>query len=87
MTAPQAKVKRQGQVKLIPAREIVPGDIVVLELGDKVPADARIIEATNLKVDESALTGESESVEKSSQPLSGETSLAEKKISYTWEPW
>ena len=78
MTAPQAKVKRQGEVKLIPARQIVSGDIIALEAGDKVPADARVIEATNLKLDESALTGESQPVDKSSHSLSGETTLAER---------
>jgi Ca2+-transporting ATPase len=78
MTSPQSKVKRQGEVKLIPARQIVPGDIVVLEAGDKVPADARVIEATNLKLDESALTGESQPVDKSSHSVSGETTLAER---------
>ena len=78
MTAPQAKVKRQGEVKVVPARQVAPGDIIVLETGDKVPADVRVIEATNLKVDESALTGESQPVEKSNQPLPGEVILAER---------
>jgi len=78
MTAPQAKVRRQGEVKVIPARQIVPGDIIVLEAGDKAPADARVIEATNLKLDESALTGESQPVEKLNLPLPEDISLAER---------
>ncbi|MDP2653209.1 MAG: cation-translocating P-type ATPase [Candidatus Omnitrophota bacterium] len=64
MTAPQAKVRRDGQVTIIPASGIVAGDILVLEAGDLVAADARILEAASLKCIESALTGESESVTK-----------------------
>ncbi len=59
LAAPRAKVIRDNGLMSLPARGIVPGDIVLLETGDKVPADLRLIEASNLKVDESALTGES----------------------------
>jgi Ca2+-transporting ATPase len=59
MTAPQAKVRRDGQVTSIPASGIVAGDILVLEAGDLVAADARLLEAASLKCIESALTGES----------------------------
>jgi len=62
MTAPQAKVKRDGQVVSIPATEIVVGDILFLEAGDLVAADARLISAASFKCVESALTGESEAV-------------------------
>jgi len=62
MTAPQAKVKRDGQVVSIPATEIVAGDILFLESGDLVAADARLLSAASFKCVESALTGESEAV-------------------------
>ena len=64
MSAPSAKIIRNGQRMEIPAADIVPGDILVLEAGDMVPADGRIIENFSLKVNESSLTGESEAVEK-----------------------
>ena len=59
-----AKVIRNGKLEVVQSRELVPGDIVILETGDYVPADLRIIEAVNLKAQESALTGESVPVEK-----------------------
>ena len=52
MAAPQARVRRDGSIKVIAAREIVPGDILLFEAGDKVTADARLTEASNLKVNE-----------------------------------
>jgi len=64
MAAPMAKVIRDGIVQTISSREIVPGDIVLLETGNYVPADARLIEAVNLSLSEAALTGESQPVEK-----------------------
>lgn len=67
-----AKVIRNGQIDVIPSKELVPGDIVVLDTGDYVPADLRIIEAVNLKVQESALTGESEPVEKNIEVINEE---------------
>ncbi len=57
MAAPKATVRRGAKVMEVPTREIVPGDIILLESGDKVPADARLIELSNLKVSEAALTG------------------------------
>ena len=64
MAAPRAKVVRGGAVQQVDARELVPGDIILLEEGDRVPADLRLIETEELEVDESPLTGESAPVEK-----------------------
>ncbi len=58
MSAPTAKVKRDGIVKTIPSTEVVPGDYIIIETGSYIPADARLIKSYNLKVEESALTGE-----------------------------
>ncbi len=68
--APTARVLRSGMLQVIAARELVPGDLVLLEAGDLVPADGRLVEAHSFEVNESALTGESESVEKSTATLS-----------------
>lgn len=65
LTAPTAHVLRGGQETTVPSRDIVPGDILVLEDGDRVAADARLLEAVSLKMDEAPLTGESTPVEKS----------------------
>ncbi|PSR16342.1 ATPase [filamentous cyanobacterium CCP3] len=73
----QAKVRREGQVQQVGADELVPGDIVVLEGGDMVPADLRLISASNLQVDESALTGESLPASKATQPVEPDLPLAE----------
>ena len=67
-----AKVVRDGKEQVIPARELVPGDLVIIETGDYVSADLRIIEAVNLKSQESSLTGESVPVEKSIEAIEGE---------------
>jgi Ca2+-transporting ATPase len=64
MASPDATVVRGGEERDIPAREVVPGDIVLLTAGDVVPADARIVETAQLRVDEAALTGESSPVSK-----------------------
>ncbi len=69
LTALEATVIRDGKRKTIPSRELVPGDIVVLEQGAKVPADIRIMKEIELKVDESALTGESVPVSKCTEPV------------------
>lgn len=58
MCAPTAKVKRDGQIKTIPSTELVPGDYIILETGSYIPADIRLIKSTNLKIEESCLTGE-----------------------------
>lgn len=72
MSAPHSKVLRDGEIIEIPSTEIVPGDIVILETGDIVPADMRLVEAVNLKIQESALTGESVPVEKNADALDAE---------------
>jgi Ca2+-transporting ATPase len=64
LAAPEAQVLRDGHRVTVPARELVPGDIIFLEAGNFVPADIRLLEAVNLKVEEAALTGESLAVEK-----------------------
>ena len=69
LSAPQSKVLRDGVKQTIASKELVPGDIIILETGDMIPSDARLIEAYNLKVDESALTGESVPVEKTTDPI------------------
>jgi len=79
MAAPTATVMRGGEEQEIPARELVPGDIIVLSTGDRIPADTRIMEAANLKVDEASLTGESIPVEKASAVLGGDVEVADRK--------
>jgi Ca2+-transporting ATPase len=73
MAAPNATVIRDGRDHRIPARDLVPGDLIVLATGDKVPADARLTEAVNLQTVEAPLTGESAPVEKHSAALEEET--------------
>ena len=69
MAAPTATVLREGQENEVPARELVPGDVILLAAGDKVPGDLRLLEAINLKIEEAALTGESVAVEKHIESL------------------
>ena len=69
LAAPVVKVRRDGGIREIPARELVPGDVLLLETGDRVPADARLVEGHSLRADESPLTGESVPVEKFPAPL------------------
>ena len=69
LTDHASKVVRNGEVTVVPAKELVPGDIVVLDTGDYIPADLRIIEAVNLKSQESSLTGESVPVEKNTEKI------------------
>jgi Ca2+-transporting ATPase len=69
MAAPLATVLRGGRELEIPSREVVPGDLILLSAGDRIPADARLMEAANLKVNEAALTGESVPVDKSTHGL------------------
>lgn len=78
LTSVAARVRRGGQTREIPAQDLVPGDIVVIEGGDVVTADLRLIEASKMQADESALTGESLPVDKQSQPVAAETPLVER---------
>ncbi|MGD8793494.1 MAG: HAD-IC family P-type ATPase, partial [Anaerolineae bacterium] len=78
MGSVSARVRRDGQVQEIPAEKLVPGDLVVLQGGDVVTADLRLVEASKLQADESALTGESVPVGKQVEPLDGEVPLAER---------
>ena len=69
MAAPTAKVLRDGREVQVQARELVPGDVVILHTGDRIPADGRILQSINLQVEEAALTGESMPIEKQDGPL------------------
>lgn len=78
LAAPTAAVIRSGEEMEVASREVVPGDIIVVEAGDRIPADARLLEAVHLKTDEAALTGESVPVDKETSPLPEDTPLAER---------
>lgn len=71
LTVPTVRVRRAGRARDLSARDLVPGDIIMLEAGNVIPADVRLLESVNLRVQESALTGESEAVEKEVTPLTG----------------
>jgi Ca2+-transporting ATPase len=79
MTSPTAMVLRDGKEIKVQTSEIVPGDIILLYTGDKIPADARVLEAFNLKVDEASLTGESSPVNKSNEAVQEETPLSDRR--------
>lgn len=79
LSSPMAKVLRNGNIMLIPSREVTIGDEVFLEAGDYVPADGRILSSASLKIDESALTGESVPVEKHEEVIEGEVPLGDRK--------
>jgi cation-transporting P-type ATPase F len=78
MVVTKATVRRDGKTQSVPSEELVPGDVVLLESGDKVPADLRFFHVRNLQADESALTGESVPVEKHGDTLPLDTTLAER---------
>ena len=75
----EARVLRDGQPRVVPARELVPGDVVLLEGGDVVTADLRLLEANRLEADESALTGESTPVEKQVEEVPGDAPISERR--------
>jgi len=79
MAAPQAHVVREGRTLTVPARELVPGDLVLLSTGDRVPADLRVTEVATLRINEAALTGESSAVSKGTDALRGEVFLADRR--------
>src|SRR4030042_2176919 len=79
MAAPTASVLRDRMEIEISATELVPGDIILLRTGDKIPADARLIDAVNLKTDEASLTGESIPLEKTGKAIAGEASIGDRK--------
>jgi len=79
MVAPMARVLRSNREVVIPSRDLVPGDIILVEAGDRIPADARLLETVVLKVDEAPLTGESTPVTKGTEPLPEETPLADRR--------
>ncbi|MDP1715491.1 MAG: cation-translocating P-type ATPase [Anaerolineales bacterium] len=80
MAAPTAAVLRDGEEMEIPAREVVPGDIVLLRAGDKIPADLRLVESVNLQIEEAALTGESVPIEKRVAPMDkGDLAIGDRK--------
>ncbi|HWM91921.1 MAG TPA: cation-translocating P-type ATPase [Thermoanaerobaculia bacterium] len=78
MAAPTATVVRDGKEREIPARDLVPGDVLLVRAGDRIPADSRLVEAVNLKIEESALTGESAAVEKTSGALPQDLELGDR---------
>jgi Ca2+-transporting ATPase len=78
LAAPEATVVRDGERQRIATREIVPGDILLVEAGDKIPADARVIEDANLHTDEAPLTGESMPVAKDARPIDAEVGIGDR---------
>ena len=78
MLSAEARTTRDGETRLIPADQLVPGDIVLLESGDRVPADLRLVEAKNLRTEEAALTGESVPAEKTTAPVSANATVGDR---------
>ncbi|MBQ8148360.1 MAG: cation-translocating P-type ATPase [Lachnospiraceae bacterium] len=78
LSSPMAKVLRDGMVQEVPSRDIVPGDVVMLEAGDLIVADGRILHNYSLQVNESALTGESTNVDKTDETLTGDIPLGDR---------
>jgi Ca2+-transporting ATPase len=79
LAAPESSVVRDGERQRIPARDLVPGDVVLIEAGDKIPADARLIEQANLSVDEAPLTGESVPVAKDAHPIHDDVGIGDRR--------
>lgn len=77
LTAPQVRVRRMGGEFLLPSRELLPGDIVIVEAGDKISADGRLLQVSHLDINESSLTGESQPVHKKPEAIEGKCALAE----------
>jgi Ca2+-transporting ATPase len=85
MAAPDASVIREGHRQRIPARELVPGDVVLLEAGNFVPADLRLAESVNLKIEEASLTGESVPVEKQASGVLAENAPIGDRRNAAWK--
>ena len=79
MLSATARVRRDGSAQLVDAEDVVPGDVVLLDAGDRLPADGRLLVAESVEADESALTGESQPVEKTVQPTAPDAVLAERR--------
>ena len=78
MLSAEARTTRGGETRMIPADELVPGDVVLLESGDKVPADLRLADAKNLRTEEAALTGESVPAEKTTDPVAEKSTVGDR---------
>src|SRR5262252_9296799 len=78
MLSAEARTVRGGKTRMLPAEELVPGDVVLLESGDKVPADLRLAEVKNLRTEEAALTGESVPADKNTDPVSERASVGDR---------
>jgi len=79
LAAPRARVLRDGKETIIPAREVVPGDVILIEAGDRIPADARLFEVVDLKTEEAALTGESTPIDKSTEVVDEKTPVSDRR--------
>ena len=84
LTAPRARVRRDGKALVVQASELVPGDLVLLDAGDLVPADLRLVQAASLRCVESALTGESEPVDKNAAPVADARAALGDRASMVW---
>src|SRR5215469_3443844 len=78
MLSAEAKTLRDGETRMVPAAELVPGDIVLLESGDRIPADLRLVEVKNLRTEEAALTGESVPIDKVTDPVSEKAAIGDR---------
>jgi magnesium-transporting ATPase (P-type) len=78
MLSAEARTVRGGQTRLVPSEDLVPGDIVLLESGDKIPADLRLIDVKNLRTEEAALTGESVPIDKTTEPVSERATVGDR---------
>jgi len=78
MLSAEARTLRDGEIRMVPAAELVPGDIVLLESGDRIPADLRLVEVKNLRTEEAALTGESVPIDKVTDPVSEKAAIGDR---------
>jgi P-type E1-E2 ATPase len=78
MLSAEARTLRGGETRMVPAEELVPGDIVLLESGDKIPADLRLVDVRNLRNEEAALTGESVPIDKTTNPVAEKATVGDR---------